>query len=227
MVAILVLLTIIAFLTVDYFAQQRVARLAPVAGVATIGETPRPAADLLELPAGAFLAPGHVWMRLETDGTVRLGADRFAPGLLGGIDRCDVAMRGNDLRTGDPIAVLHHAGREVTLRSPVDGHVESVNTRLAADPAAAREGDGSDAWLCTVRPRDVASALRRAKVAEEARDWLRQEVAALRDFLAGTMPRERALAATLADGGLPVDGLASHLDAKVWTALVARFFTEG
>ena len=59
MVALLVLLTIIIFLTVDYFAQQAAARQAVPAVAAPSPLAVRVPADLGSVPSGLFLSPGH------------------------------------------------------------------------------------------------------------------------------------------------------------------------
>jgi hypothetical protein len=63
-------------------------------------------------------------------------------------------------------------------------------------------------------------------VAEEAREFLRTELASLRDYLAGlSLAGHRSVAmATLPDGGLPVEGLARRMSAEEWQELVERFF---
>lgn len=225
MVAILVLLTIITCLTVDYFAERAALRRAARAGPApkTRSVTVRMPDELASMPAGMFVGPGHSWMEIEPEGEVHIGVDRLPVTLLGGVDSIETVPAGTEVHQGDRLAVLHQGERIVEVRSPVDGVVEAANPIVAADPArVAREPFGAG-WLVSLRPRHLGAALRRLPVAEESRSHLRGEVAKLGDFLAALTFAGRGPVA-VAGGGLTVDGLAGRLPAKDWRELTERFF---
>jgi glycine cleavage system H lipoate-binding protein len=229
MVAILVLVTIITLLTVDYFAERAALRRAARSGVPMTERrvSVRTPEDLTRVPAGVFVGPGHAWMELEPAGTVRVGVDRVPLSLLGGVETIEPVPVGTEVRQGDRLAVLHQGARDVEVKSPVDGVVTAVNPIAAANAARiSGEPFGSTGWLVSLAPRDLPAALRRLFVAEEARDFLRNELAHLRDFLVGLSLAGRGTlaTATLPDGGLPVDGLAGRLSTEEWRELTERFF---
>ena len=223
MVAILVLLTIIVFLTIDYLVER-----ARAPGAAPAATVPKPLAvrvpaDVAGVPAGVFIGPGHAWMELEPAGTVRLGADRVPLTLLGGVDAVELAPAGSILHRGDRAAVLRKGEREIELRTPVDGEVTAVNAALAKRPETLAERPFGAGWLVTLAPRNLGAAIRRMFVAEGAVEWMRRELARLREALVGLGDRELA-GATLPDGGLPVEGLAGRLTDEAWRSLTAELF---
>ena len=225
MVAILVLLTILTFLTVDYFAQRSAAhRAVPATAPARRPMRVMAPADLGLVPAGVFMDLGHTWARLEPSGELRVGADRLPATLLGGVERVEALPAGSEVGRGDPVAVLHHGGRSLPVRSPVDGRVAAVNAPLEAEPGRLAADPYGQGWLCTIAPRGLGGALRRLLVAEEAQAWMRRELASLRDFLVGMGERGALATATLPDGGLPVEGLAGRLAEGDWNELAERFF---
>ena len=243
MVALLVLLTIIIFLTVDYFAQRAAARrtVPAVAPVATVAKpapvvaalaplaAPRPLAvgapaDPGSVPEGVFLGPGHAWLGLDPTGMVRIGADRLPLTILGGVDAVTAAPAGTEVRRGEPIARLTRGSRSLELASPVDGVVVAANPLAESDPEVLAGDPFGDGWIATVRPRALGASLQRLFVGEEAAAWTRAELARLRDFLVGLTGPQAFVAATLPDGGLPLAGLAAILDDGEWRELVARFF---
>ena len=231
MVAILVLLTIITCLTVDYLSERAALRRAALAGMPDTIPIPQPVSvrapeDLSVVPAGVFVGPGHSWLELEPAGAVRLGMDRLPVTLLGGVDGIETVPAGTEVGYGDRVAVLRHGNRSVELRSPVEGVVTDTNPMVLSEPdRLAREPFGSG-WLLSLRPRELGSALRRLFVAEEARTFLREEIANLREYLVGlSMAGRGSLAtATLPDGGLPVEGLASRMTEEEWEEIKERFF---
>jgi len=229
MVAILVLLTIIAFLTLDWLAQRRTARVpatGPVAAEPAVARGLAPEEDLFRFPDGLFHARGHTWLRLDPSGEVRLGAGGLPIVALGGVDGIELPRAGTNLRAGDPIATLRRGKRTLTLRSPVEGRIEGVNTALAHQTYLLRKSPFEAGWLLRVRPIDLGTALAGLRVADAARTWLRREVVRFRDFLAASRPAEPALATTLADGGLPRSGVADRLEDAEWRDLVRNFFDE-
>jgi len=224
MVALLVLLTIITLLTVDYVWQRRALRSradgAVPRGVATKAPT-APGLDLV--PAGVFVGPGHTWVHLEPSGAIRVGADRLPATLLGGLDGVDLLPPGTKVHRGDAVAVLRRGTRSMSLRSPVHGVIASVNGELGHDPGALGV-DPFDSWIYRLTPEGIADSLKGMFVAEEATAWMRQELRRLRDSLTGMVNGTRPALATLPDGGLPIHGLAEHLGDEQWSDLTSQFF---
>lgn len=234
MVPLFVLLTIITLLTIDYFVQRAERRKVQAANalLARMPETtapraapvPRPTPPLDEIPAGVFLDPAHVWVQLEPSGALRVGADRMPLAALGRPDRIQMVAEGTAVRKGDPLATLFRGRRSVVLRSPVDGVVTRVNSDARSDPDRLRDDPFGQGWLYWLDPRDLAPALKRMRVAEEARAFARRQLQDLRDFMLASTPGDRLVGATLQDGGAPVEGLSEHLDDESWNLLVEQFF---
>ena len=228
MVAILVLLTIIVFLTIDYLVERaRAPGTVPVPATAFQPLSVRAPADIAELPGGVFVGPGHAWMELRPTGAVRLGADRVPLTLLGGVDEVEVAPPGSVLHRGDAAAVLRKGGREVKLRTPVDGEVTAVNADVEGRPESLAEHPFGRGWLVTLRPRDLGASLKRMFIAEGAVEWMRRELGRLREALVGLGDGGALAGATLPDGGLPVEGLAGRLSDEAWRSLTAELFEPG
>ncbi|MBZ5638757.1 MAG: glycine cleavage system protein H [Acidobacteriia bacterium] len=231
MVALFVLLTIIALLTIDYFVQRSDLRKAGAtvrpAGTESAQLAPAVARSPIRIdkvPAGVFVDPGHVWVQLEPTGTLRMGADSIPAALLGRPDRIDLEHEGTQLRRGDRIATLSRGTRSLTLRAPVDGIVTRVNAEAQASPARVQDDPFGQGWLLGLAPRDLAPALKRMFVAEEATVWAREQLQKLRDFMSAGSANSQLVGATLQDGGAPVEGLADHLDDTRWKQLVDEIF---
>ena len=212
MVAILVLFTIIAFLSIDYIAQQRAARNwagaeGRPAGLAPVIPLPlaqREVDELSRTPVGLFWSPGHTWAQLEPSGTLRVGGGKLPLHALGSPDTVEIAEAGAQLTAGQPIATLRRGERELRLEMPFEGEVESVNERVLGAPAGLPALPLEESWLCRVRPRDLAGALRHLRVGSEASAWMLEELRRLREHLGGLASTRLVPAPTLQDGGLPV-----------------------
>ncbi len=228
MVAILLLLTILVMLTIDYYFVKRTARegvaVPAPRQLATAPFALRVPPAVAAVPAGVFVSPGHAWMALQPTGHVTVGADAVPGALLGGFDSCEAVPAGQNVRRGERIATLRRGERTVDVASPVDGVVTEVNAVAETDPARVADSPFGEGWLVRVAPRRLQAALERLFVAEKAEEWMQRQLGELRDFLTGVSARGAFAGATLPDGGVPVNGIASLLSEDEWAELVGRFF---
>jgi glycine cleavage system H protein len=224
MVALLVVLTVLTFLTVDYFLQKRHAA-APAPSMASAGPAGLYGRAGYRVPQGVFFAPGHTWMHLEDSGVARLGVDDFAASIVGNIDEIRALEPGQTVRKGEPILHLRHGDREVTFRSPIDGEVREINHNilesrdiLGIDPHAA-------SWVYRIKPDDTSNLVEGMMLGQMAKEWLRREVSRLKVFLSTIAPEHPVLGTTMQDGGLPSYGLIDFMDEEEWSKLRDKFLS--
>ncbi|HXV74913.1 MAG TPA: hypothetical protein VD788_01230, partial [Candidatus Polarisedimenticolaceae bacterium] len=178
---------------------------------------------LLAVPGDVYLSRGHSWVRPRRDRTVRVGAGRLPLHALGPPDALQLPPVGTRVHAGAALVTLSRGARRLTLRSPVDGRIESINREALARPQRVGRRPYDRGWLCTVRPTDLSRALRELLVAEEATDWLRRELGRLRDLVSGLAQPAAAAVPLRLDGGVPVEGLAGLLDEAQWGEVQSFF----
>ncbi len=226
MVPILVVATVLGFLLADlavrFIIQRRLGvREAPPVSTAS---TPLPDGPLhwkVEVPEGVFLSPRHAWAILEPDGLVRVGMDDFARQMLGDIDTLDLPALQASLRKGESAVTLFKGHRLARLTTPVSGVVEEVHHLVAVDPQAIARDPYGEGWLFRVRPSSLAHELKGLVVAEDAKEFLGNEVERFRNF---AQPFHADLAA---DGGKPVAGIVPALGSEAWDEFRREFLGEG
>lgn len=227
MVALLVVLTILVFLTVDYFLQKRHA--AVVAHGPTVADHPAPVGLFgrggYRVPQGVFFAPGHTWLHLEESGTARLGVDDFAQSIVGDIDEMITREPGETVRKGDTILQVRHGDRAVAFRSPVDGVIRDVNTDVLGRHEILSMEPHAASWIYRIKPDDTSSLLDGMMLGTAAKEWLRREASRLKVFLSTISPEHPVLGTTMQDGGLPGYGLIDFVDDKEWTMLREKFLS--
>jgi glycine cleavage system H protein len=234
-VIVLVLLTIATFLTIDYFVRRRQAEQAFTVvghgaameggvGATAGGAIPIDLSAVFEVPGDAYLAATHTWVRPDPARVVRVGAGRLPLHALGGVDQVRLADAGVEVRAGDPLVVLRHGDREIRLRSPIDGVVETVNREAVEHPDRVMSEPFDAGWLLTVRPRNLAVSLRKMFVAEEAAAWMRREMTRLRDAISGVTAQGPEPVPVLLDGGVPMSGFAERLTDQQWSRVVEIVF---
>ncbi len=99
------------------------------------------------------------------------------------------------------------------MLSPVDGVVESVNSRVRGSPGIVNDEPYEGGWLMKVRVGDPGRPERNLLSADTARDWLERAAEGLRAIWT------RELGVALPDGGVPVMGFGRELSDDRWDDL--------
>ncbi len=216
MVALLVILTIVLALTVDSFVLARQRRTAPVEALAPIVamKVPQP-------PQGVFLDTAHTWLRITSDGRLRVGIDDFLAEAVGQIDRVEVPPQGTTIERGSPLLTLFVKGRKLVIPSPASGTVMSANDKTQRDPSAVLRDPYGAGWLASIWTRDHHAAISSLRIGAAATHFLRDELHRLADFMVPS--QEMASVPVMADGGLPGQGAAARLDDKAWESFSREF----
>lgn len=204
MTGILVLLTIIAAVAVDVMI---VRRRQQVPAMAAARRNPM---LVPQPPQGLFVAPGHSWARITTEGTLRVGIDDFLAEAAGDIEAVEVAARGTRVERGEPLLKLRVGGRVLAVAAPVSGEVVSINQKAVESPWMVTRDPYGVGWLASVWTRDHQEAIRPLRIGSGAVAYLREELDRFVDFL--TRSASPATAPVLADGGLPFRGSLANLD---------------
>jgi glycine cleavage system H protein len=221
MTVLLVVLTAIILLSVDYFYGRKrlVAEANPVSHFRpSMPRLQPPIVDGFEVPDNLRYHPGHSWALSESPNLVRAGLDMFAARLIGKIDRITLPQRGHWVRQGQKIWTFYRDGNKVEMASPIEGIVTDVNDAVTRDPELARRDPYGDGWLMKVQAPDAKINIRNLLGGAVGRKWMEEAAQRLR----GRLP---ALAGAVAqDGGLIVDDLTAALPAEEWSELTHEFF---
>jgi glycine cleavage system H lipoate-binding protein len=207
MTAILVVLTIVFFLGVDWLVR-RLRRETPE--IAAVADNPAAGAYPLRMPEGIFFARSHTWLNLFPSGKVRLGVDDFVGSLMEAPEIVLLRKAGDRVERGDPLMELREGGRQLTVRAPLAGEILNVNDGLVSNPRAMQDALFSAGWAYTIQPRRLEE-LKDLMFGRDTREWMMSEFRRLRDWLADPASVNAPAAAYLQDGGLPRHGLIRQL----------------
>jgi CheY-like chemotaxis protein/glycine cleavage system H lipoate-binding protein len=155
---------------------------------------------VFNIPAGVFVSPDHVWVRLEMDGEVRTGVDDFARKTIGAIDDVIPPKIGREVQAGDPLFAVRQQSRTMTFPSPVTGRVTRINPELEGDVVSLMANPYKTGWICGVEATNLPSDLDRLKIGAGAVSWYEEEIERLLRMLADDTEGEPVEARTNGDG---------------------------
>ena len=222
MVALFVILTIVVCVMADSVVQW--AKAKKEAGAQAPDRlVPAYAFEDVSAPAGVFLDPGHTWLHLTHSGTAHVGVDGFAQKVMGRIDGVELPAVGAEVRRGDKLFAIRQGDRTAVFNAPIDGVVKSVDEALARHPEAINADPYAMGWICSLSPKNLAANLKRLRVAEEAKSWLKSEVERFQEFFAARPLENMALGQVLQDGGQPTGGVLELMDDETWNLFAEQF----
>ena len=216
MVALLVILTIVVALAVDSWVLARERRTAAVPT-----QAPLVAMKVPQPPQGIFLDAAHTWLRITSDGRLRVGIDDFLAEAVGQVDRVEVPAQGTTIERGSPLFTLFVKGRKLVVPSPAAGTVMSANDKALRDPSAVVRDPYGAGWVASIWTRDHHAAISPLRIGAAATAFLREELHRLADFMVPA--RVHATVPVMADGGLPGKGAAANLDDESWQTFAREF----
>ena len=224
MVPVLVVLTFVALVALDYFY---LGRRYPEE---TATEPARPALQPLTaahqpVPAGILLQPTMTWGRIGEAGEIYLGVHPMLLGLVGTPRELEFCAVGAQVARGEPLVSISRAGRRLTVRSPIAGRVDRVNREAIGETQwTGAEGWGGD-WLCRLLPERVAEEAQSWLSGAAAAEWTRHRYDDLRAYLNNAVTVGH-LGVMMADGGELPAGILGELDQSVWAGLEDRFLAH-
>lgn len=211
-----VLLTFLLVITVTYFLRGKEAP----AEVAAWPEIPAPEVVRdrgFEVPKNYAFHPGHAWVLDEGRQNARVGLDAFGSNLLGPVDRLEVVPVNRWVRQGQKLCTLTHEGFSVELLSPIEGVVITVNEQAQRDPSLLSKDPYGNGWICAIKSPELQTNVKNLISGAMVVPWMQHSMKRLTAMTAN-------LGAAAADGGLPMPGVLTKLDADAQKTIAKEFF---
>ena len=178
---------------------------------------PEPSGEF-HIPGGAFISPGHCWVSLSEDGSVKVGADDFAHKLIGRIDAFDLPETGTRVQAGQPLFHIRQNGRQATFQSPLSGKVVEVNGALNETAGQSQAFSYGKNWVCKIEADDLDAELPELNIGKSAVAYVQDEIDRFTHF-----QREAGGDENLDPGSLCI-GAFEQMDNDRWNLAAKTFF---
>lgn len=106
------------------------------------------------IPAELRYASTHEWVRPEGDGVFTVGITEHAQELLGDMVFVDLPDVGDQVSTGDDIAVAESVKAASDVYAPISGEILGINEELEDSPELVNSDPYGDGWLYKIKADD-------------------------------------------------------------------------
>ena len=103
------------------------------------------------IPSELKYATSHEWVRNEGNGIVTVGITEHAQDLLGDMVFVELPDVGDEVSTGDDVAVAESVKAASDIYAPVSGEVVEVNEDLEDSPELVNSDAFGDGWLFKIK----------------------------------------------------------------------------
>ncbi|GHE85884.1 glycine cleavage system protein GcvH [Thalassotalea profundi] len=103
------------------------------------------------IPSELKYATSHEWVRNEGEGIVTVGITEHAQGLLGDMVFVELPEVGDNVSTGDDVAVAESVKAASDIYAPVSGEIVEVNEDLEDSPELVNSDAFGDGWMFKIK----------------------------------------------------------------------------
>lgn len=178
--------------------------------------------DSLRIPEGIFFNSNHTWSFLEKSGVASIGMDDLLLHLTGGVQLEYLKKQEDRVKRGDPLVRITREGKELVISSPISGQLDRVHTALENQSLV---NDPYDSWLCRIRPEKWQEESGKALMADDASQWVEQELSRIKDYLAEAESETGNREQVLQEGGELSAGSFMEMGPEVWAGFQRKFLT--
>ena len=111
----------------------------------------------MQIPEDLRYTENHEWVRLESDGAVRVGISDYAQDALGDVVYVDLPDVGRSVEAGESIAEVESTKSVNDVSTPVSGVVATVNEPLMDTPVLVNSDPFGAGWFLTITPAEGES----------------------------------------------------------------------
>ena len=111
----------------------------------------------LEYPQDLRYTAEHEWVRVGSDGVVRVGITAYAQDALGDVVYVSLPSVGDSVNAGDTCGEVESTKSVSDLYAPLSGEVVAVNEALESAPELVNSDPYGQGWMYDVKVTDAGS----------------------------------------------------------------------
>ena len=129
-----------------------------------------------DLPGDLYYHKDHAWVKVESDGNVRVGMNDFYQKSAGDTTYIDLPFEGDEVEQGETCGKIQSAKWVGKFVSPVSGEIVQANEELEDDCTLINRDPYGKGWIMVVKPSNLDQELKDLFYGDNVESWVKQEI---------------------------------------------------
>jgi len=130
--------------------------------------------DDYEIRADLFYSEEHEWVRLEEDGSARIGITDYAQKSLHEVVYVELPEEGATVEQMKPIGTVESIKAVSEVYSPLSGKIIKTNERLRDSPELVNNSPYDEGWIAIIKPSALEEELKKLMSPEQYGEFIKQ-----------------------------------------------------
>ena len=118
----------------------------------------------------------HAWVKIESNGTVRVGINDFYQKSAGDITNIDIPFEGDKVTQGRTCGRIESGKWIGKFVSPISGEITKANIELELNPSLINNSPYTKGWIVVIQPSNLDDEVKNLFQVDELKPWLKQEM---------------------------------------------------
>ena len=128
-----------------------------------------------DMPDDLHYHKDHAWVKIEGNGTVRIGMNDFYQKSAGDTTYIDLPFEDDEVEQGETCGKIQSAKWVGKLVAPISGEVTKTNEELEDDCTLINTDPYGEGWIMIIQPSDLDGQLAGLFHGDAVVDWIKKE----------------------------------------------------
>ena len=129
-----------------------------------------------DTPDELYYHKDHAWVKIESDGNVRVGMNDFYQKSAGDTTYIDLPFEGDEIEQGETCGKIQSAKWVGKFVSPVSGEIIQTNEELEDDCTLINKNPYDKGWIMVVKPSNLDEDLKNLIHGDKIEAWIKKEI---------------------------------------------------
>jgi glycine cleavage system H protein len=129
-----------------------------------------------DTPDELYYHKDHAWVKIESDGNVRVGMNDFYQKSAGDTTYVDLPFEGDEIEQGETCGKIQSAKWVGKFVSPVSGEIIQTNEELEDDCTLINKNPYDKGWIMVVKPSNLDEDLKNLIHGDKIEPWIKKEI---------------------------------------------------
>ena len=135
-----------------------------------------PVIEGYNMPDELYYHKDHTWIKVESDGKIRVGMNDFYQKLAGDTTYIDLPFEGDEITQGETCGKIQSAKWVSKIVAPISGEIVEANEELEDDCTLINKDPYGKGWIMLVKPSNLDAESKNLIHGDAVEPWLKEEM---------------------------------------------------